>query len=244
MMQILAGLRRFASRWVTPQAVRAAGINDDFAWLTPPSYRSGTSDWDTYWDAQLAHGLGPPLFDMFCRDQDLVEVMRQRGALHVLCAGNGISLEPRALAAAGFRVVALDLSSRALQIARDFPTTPDLLRQYLDLSQCRLGGSVDFVLGSVLASDTCPGPFDVIIERRTAQLFPSEERSVFLQALATRLAPDGLLVSHCHDACWKPGTDRQHTSEDWLRAADWQIWNQTPGDASQGRTAWLFVTTG
>lgn len=84
--------------------------DDDLAWLFPPTSTSDPSAWDHYWNAQVAHGLGPPLFDMFCDDTLLVETMRRHGMTRALCAGNGISQEPRALAEAGLQVTALDLS--------------------------------------------------------------------------------------------------------------------------------------
>ena len=58
------------------------------------------------------------------------------------------------------------------------------------------GGSVRFVIGDVLDRSVCPGPFDAIIERRMLQLFPEQEQGVALDALASRLTADGLLVSH------------------------------------------------
>lgn len=47
---------------------------------------------------------------MFCDDSLLIEVMRNHGMKSILCAGNGISQEPKALAAAGMEAVALDIS--------------------------------------------------------------------------------------------------------------------------------------
>jgi len=51
--------------------------------------------------------------DMFCDDSVLVRVMNDEGIKRVLCAGNGISQEPKALAAAGMNVVAMDISPQA-----------------------------------------------------------------------------------------------------------------------------------
>jgi len=43
-----------------------------------------------------------PFVDLFCDDGPLVDAMRVNGFSSILCVGAGISLEPRALAAAGF----------------------------------------------------------------------------------------------------------------------------------------------
>ena len=61
-----------------------------------------------------------------------------------------------------------------------------------------------FVIGDILDSSVCSGPLDAIIERCTLQLFPPEERGIALDTLASRLTPDGLFLSHCHDGGWKP----------------------------------------
>jgi hypothetical protein len=53
---------------------------------------------------------------MFCEDWELVGAMRANGMKTVLCVGNGISQEPRALAWAGFDVTALDLSPLATSV--------------------------------------------------------------------------------------------------------------------------------
>ena len=83
--------------------------DDDMAWFFPPCDVHDYTVWDRYWQDQVTHGLTPPLFDMFCHDGPLIECLTTRGAKTLLCAGNGISQEPRALAAAGFEVIAMDL---------------------------------------------------------------------------------------------------------------------------------------
>jgi hypothetical protein len=54
---------------------------------------------------------------MFVEDGALVDAMRANGLRTVLCVGNGISQEPKALARAGFAVTALDLSPLATDVA-------------------------------------------------------------------------------------------------------------------------------
>src|SRR5260370_15417710 len=95
-------------------SIDPAAWDDIDSWLLPPDDVHNPALWDQYWHNQVSHGLGPPLFDMFISDDTLIEVMSEHRLRTVLCAGNGISQEPRLLAAAGFEVTALDRSPLAL----------------------------------------------------------------------------------------------------------------------------------
>ena len=156
----------------TAKAEMAPGREDDMAWFFPPcDVRSG-EPWDQYWGAQLDHGLGPQLQDMFCDDDALLDAMHTRGLTTVLCVGSGISQEPHALAAAGFDVTALDISPFAMRFASELTLSPSRVGQFFDLQRTRPGGTVKFAVGDLVDSTVCPGPFDVVIERKTLQLFP------------------------------------------------------------------------
>jgi hypothetical protein len=72
------------------------------------------------------------------------------------------------------------------------------------------GGTLTFVTGDLMDPDVCPGPFDVVIERRTLQLFPATEQMEGLERLIARLGTPGLFVSHQHLGCWRPGDSREH----------------------------------
>jgi len=119
-------------------------------------------------------------------------------------------------------VVALDLSPRALQIAREFPPSDDLLGNFLDLGSLRPGGRVEYVAGDILDSAVCPGPFDLVIERRTAQNYLDSERAHLLTALAARLSPHGVLFTHCHDSGWRPPAKPRHVTSELCREQGWQ----------------------
>jgi 2-polyprenyl-3-methyl-5-hydroxy-6-metoxy-1,4-benzoquinol methylase len=181
---------------------------------------------------------------MFCNDQEVVSVMRKIDTQRILCAGTGSSVEPRALAAAGFEVVAVDLSPRALEIAKTFPSSKEQLQHYIDPRSVRSGGSVEFVVGDLFDASVASGPFDTIIERRTAQTYEAEDRATLLSSVAARMTPEGIFVSHCHDNRWKPGTKPRHATGEWFRNYDWVIWNGGPGTKPPGRVAWLVTTTG
>lgn len=216
----------------------------DLDWLRSPTDPHDVSAWDRYWTEQVRHELGPPAFDMLCDDRDLVEVMNSEGMKNVLCAGNGISQEPRALAQAGFKVIALDISPQAVEIARGFEFPAEGFEYFCEPEMRRPGGHVDFVTGDILDSSICPGPFDVIIERRTAQLYFSHDIGPVLGELAKRLGQDGILLSHCHDGGWKPPAEPRHFTQPWFQQNRWTIWNGGPGRKPPGRVAWLFTSTG
>ena len=216
----------------------------ELSWLDPPTDPLDVAAWDRYWTEQVRHGLGPPMFDMFCDDCDLVTVMNNEGMRTVLCAGSGISQEPRALAEAGFEVVALDFSLQATGIARAFELPPEAFEDFCGPGLRRPGGHVDFVVGDILDSAACPGPFDVIIERRTAQIFFNHDIGAVLSALVKRLDHNGIFLSHCHDGSWKPPAEPRHFTKPWFQENGWTIWDGSPGRKPSGRVAWLFTSTG
>lgn len=219
-------------------------MDDGLDFLDPPTDPLDAAAWDRYWVLQVTHGLGPALFDMFCDDRNLLRVMTCEGMKSILCAGSGISQEPRALAEAGFEVVALDFSAQAMEIARGFDFPAEGFQYFCEPDMRRPGGHVDFVVGDILDSAVCPGPFDVIIERRTAQIFLSHDIGALLGALAMRLTPDGVFFSHSHDGAWKPPAKRRHFTKPWFEQNGWTIWDGSPGRKPAGRVAWLFTSTG
>lgn len=218
--------------------------DDDLSWLDPPRDIHAVEAWNKYWYDQTRHGLGPGLFDLFCPEEELILVMRRRGLTTVLCAGNGISQEPRALAAAGLHVTALDSSSVAIDIAKACRLDPAGLQHFFAPELCGPGGTVDFVVGDLRDPSVCPGPFDVVIERRTLQLFPPNECGQALDALAHRLRADGILVSHCHNGGWRPGQARRHLFENVFAEKGWVIEEGDHSFEPEGRVAWLSLSTG
>ncbi len=215
--------------------------------------------WDVWWNDRISQGrvrgflfpmVEAPLVkydgnyrDVVNRDDLLIAIMAKYGLRRVLCAGSGLSQEPRALAEAGFDVTALDLSPRALGVARAFEFGPDDMGWFCDLGARRTGGQLDFVVGSLLDRGVCPGPFDVIIERRTVQTFAEQQRSTALQALTGRLGDQGILLSHCNDICYFTSKRAFHASESWFRGNHWTIWNGAPSSNFSGRVAWLVRST-
>lgn len=216
----------------TPQPEEPDDLADllgDLAWLRPPTDVHDSHAWDSYWKNQVTHGLGPGIFDMFCDPQAIVGALKANRLQSVLCVGSGISQEPEMLASLGFDVVAMDLS----------PVAMELSKRALE----NQGPSPRFVVGDLMDPTICPGPFDMIIERRTLQLFPDSERPAALEAVANRLAPRGILFSHCHDACWRPPAEPHHATESWFRENGWEVWDHHAQSLTR-RAAWMFMSTG
>jgi hypothetical protein len=183
-------------KWVTPQA---------------PSDPRDAAGWDSYWSQELSSGGRFTAFnDQFGADPGLPDLIRARGCKTILCVGNGLSSQAAVLAGQGFEVTALDLSPLATQTAVSFrgsassgvdPPEGDLLK---------------FVCGDLFDPLACPGPFDVVLERRTLQLYGTEDRALGLERLVARLAPRGLFVSRVHMGLWRPGESREHFAKPWL----------------------------
>jgi hypothetical protein len=220
----------------------------DWSLFDHPNTTSDPGAWDKYWQNEIENGvqfgLGPRLEDMFVDDTMVVSMMRQLGFDTVLCAGNGISQEPRALASTGLDVTAMDLSPVALQIAQDWDFDEDHAQMLLDPSMRAPGGSLRYVAGDLLDTDICPGPFDLVIERRTAQLFGTKMGEA-LAALSKRLARPGVFLSHCHDGSWKPPQPRVVVTEKWFRSQGWAVVNNDAIEIEvTDRIAWPFLSTG
>ena len=226
---------------VSPDSVRPRVKKDDRSWLIPPISLVDPGPWDMYWYEQISHGVGD-FVDLFCEDGELVDAMRTNGLHTVLCVGNGISQEPRALAWAGFDVTALDLSPYATQVASEFTPPAEFLARLVEGRAGALNGNLKFVAGNLCDVDCCPGPYDIVIERRTLQLYSDEYKPRALQAVANRVASPGIFFSQSHDGRWKPPAPRIHANEWWFRAQGWPMWPMA-GPLTT-RVAWLFTTTG
>jgi hypothetical protein len=216
--------------------------------------------WDRWWQTRLSEGtadvlsiLPAPiacykgrLTDPANSDDLLLTVMAEHGLRTVLCAGNGVSQEPRALAEAGCAVTALDISPVATRFAEAFPDDPRGRRFFCSSQLRRPGGSVEFVGGDLLDVTVCPGPFDVVIERRTVQVFSEQQRAAALSALSKRLGSVGVFLSLCLDdpfpreLGWSQhDSGLFHASESWFREQGWAIWDGVPSFPLAEQVAWL-----
>ena len=191
-------------------------------------------------------GIEHAFSDRMSSDPKLPLLLKARRARSILCAGNGISTEATAFALLGFDVTALDLSEvpgrafadavsdgghplrkipemvlhedGSLMFAGSGPIDPEVcprIHQGPDLRP-QLGGALRFASGDLSDPSVCPGPFDVVIERRTLQLFPVEERGMALERLAARLGTPGTLVTHRHIGSLKANNESGPSKADQL----------------------------
>ncbi|MGE5191712.1 MAG: class I SAM-dependent methyltransferase [Deltaproteobacteria bacterium] len=216
-------------------------VPDNFDWLFPPNTVRDPAAWDAYWEKQLYYGVAG-FVHMFVDDGDLVDAMRQNGLHSVLCIGNGISQEPRALAWAGFDVTSLDLSPLAAKTAREASPAEEFLARLVGGRAGGQDGRVEFVVGDLCDPACCPGPYDVVIDRKTLQLWPDADRPMAIQAVADRLATRGIFFSQSHDGAWKPPAPPRHLVRPWFVTQGWTFWRRDV--PLTGRVAWLFTTTG
>ena len=243
--------------------------------LSRPANVRDAAGWDRYWRNHLEFGMGEQaMMDQMASDHSLPEFLVGRGARTILCAGNGFSYEAIALAILGFEVTALDLSSVPAEVMEATLRDPQhALRQLVGFSlradgawtlerpvdpalappmhmsagfPPRAGGSLILATGDLMDPEICRGPFDVVIERRTVQLFRDGEMQEALDHLIRRLATPGTFVSHKHDGGWRPGKPRQHHAEEWLGANGFEFRMTREGEevAHAPRVAFLVYTSG
>jgi hypothetical protein len=243
MWDALKGLfgRKSAAQAHGHDADEVVGESDDFSWMFPPATLVDPGPWDRYWRQHVSRGFAG-LVHLFCRDGKLVDAMRANGLRTVLCVGSGISQEPHALAWAGFEVTALDLSPFATEVARQAEPPDEFLAQLVGGRSGGLNGRAEFVVGDLCDAACCPGPYDVVIDRKTLQLFPEADRPGAMRTVASRLASTGIFFSQCHDGGWKPPAPPRHVLEPWFRSEGWQFWQDDT--AVRTRIAWLLTTTG
>ena len=217
--------------------------------------------WEQWWKERLSRGTRDLFphgesrmvsyrgrrYDLVYGDHLLVEVMADAGLRTILCAGSGISQEPRALAVAGFDVTALDLSPTAMSVAKAHELDSRDFSRFCPAEARRPGGHVEFVVGDLFDVAICPGPFDVIIERRTVQRIPEDRRGIALQSLAGRLGEVGIFLSACDDDQFPIDLGYTfhehgyfHASESWFQEGGWTLWDGVPSSVLSGRVAWLI----
>ena len=217
--------------------------------------------------------IGQGFADMMSSDTALPGLLTRRGSRTILCAGNGLSSEALSLALLGFRVTALDISAvpaqaigrtlrnpehpvhrvpgfrivddNAVTIDGDGPIDAELcpaIHRSADRAPQR-GGALTFVTGDVMDPVVCPGPFDVVIERRTLQLFPDSDQVSALGCLIARLADTGVFVSHQHQGRWRPGEPRTHYARAWLTSRGFVFGSEAESNSTP-RLAHLMFSTG
>ena len=102
----------------------------DLDWLYPPRDVHDVEGWNTYWKNQISRDSFLFFSDFFVDDLWLARTMTALGLRTVLCAGNGISLEPYALATAGVQVKAVDISAEATKFVSNLRPPAKHLKRY------------------------------------------------------------------------------------------------------------------
>jgi 2-polyprenyl-3-methyl-5-hydroxy-6-metoxy-1,4-benzoquinol methylase len=131
------------------------------------------------WESDRAVGALVELFDR--------RHLRELRVLEVGC-GNGVNAV--FMASRGCSVTAIDISSTALELARE--------------RQRAAGVQIDFIEGDVLELDTRLRPFDLVFDRglfHHLQVFQFED---YKELVADRVATGGLLHLICHHVSTRP----------------------------------------
>jgi len=216
------------------------------------------------------------LMDDMASDPTFPGLLSRRGSQTILCVGNGLSTEALSLALFGFDVTALDISAIPAQVYEGMMRDPEHavhqipgfgMREdgsvtfgapgLIDPDLCpamhrgsdhppKGGGSLSFVTGDFTTPEICPGPFDVVIERRTLQLFRGVDPIGALDRLVARLGDRGIFVSHEHRGRWKPGDPCTHFAEAWLKSRGFVLRSSADSEEcdATARLACLTFSTG
>jgi hypothetical protein len=209
---------RLLAAFLDAQASGVEGILPLYPAPIFPTDARSRDQWDLYWFSKLYDVDG--LSAVGHRDRTLedgiadlwpesAERWLRAGVRTVLLAGNGVSLEPRHLAAMGFDCTALDLSPLATTIALYLPDRPEYLAIYLSHGTGadptafdhlrRAGGRARYVCGDLADPAVLPGPYDLVITRRTLQCTAPDHLQM-LDAVLARLRPGGQLHLQEHNA--------------------------------------------
>ena len=107
---------------------------------------------------------------------------------HVLVIANGLSLLPRVGAELGQHCTAIDLSSAAISFLEAYSA------DVLPPGRRRPGGSVSFVCGDLRVVELAPGPFSLIVSRRSLWGLVDPMLQEVIEAIDRRLEPGGQLL--------------------------------------------------
>jgi hypothetical protein len=168
----------------TIEALRAAGVlrrRDD-----GPRAAVSSSAWDAIYRAgQRSDGAPLVPWASSTIDDDLAQALADHAppgaAPRLLDVGCGLGQVARHAAAAGYHVVATELSEVALQLARD---------EALDVA-------ITWIRDDICAS-ALAGPFDVIVDRATLHALPESRASAWTQTMRRLTGPGGTLIIKTH----------------------------------------------
>jgi hypothetical protein len=183
--EITQNLKKYLSRWEKEQYVKIDN---------PEEY------WGNYWGDRIGGNNADGKFFYFEITDKVVPVFRELNLKTILCVGNGVSLEPLALAHAGFNVDVLDISKQAMSFISNYNLTESDINRFYNGKEYRSGGTLRFIVGDFTDKSVCSGPYDVIITKRTLQYFTRCNFLEVIDCLIERLNYNGILISHTHNA--------------------------------------------
>jgi hypothetical protein len=153
---------------------------------------------------------------------DRLPLLRARPFRRILYAGNGICLEPHAIAHCGFEVIAVDVSASANRFVRETPVTPELLARFLpgfvpdrsglggrsgptvrtyDLEaslrrvvrEHRPGGSLTVLTADIFGYRP-EQPFQLVVSQNSIQGFPEQDQIRLAERFFDWLDPGGFCL--------------------------------------------------
>lgn len=206
----------------------------------PPRDWSKPGAWDRYWHQVLAdeeeHNWN---IHSEINSKDFLEILKTRNPVRLLCAGNGISLEPYSFVHCGFDVTALDISSVASEFVHNTRPTPEELSRFFtehiyeydpkwkvqigrpdaELTRARMqreyrpGGKLTVVTADMFRYEP-EERFDAIISNRSFQGFAESEWYELTRRFHTWLNPGGICYLELHnilDSSWRARMEQAFT---------------------------------
>lgn len=130
-----------------------------------------TEYWDNYWKNIISkEGIKGNISSFEIIDK-IVPILKKVQLKKILCVGNGISLEPLALAYIGFDVDVLDISKDAIDFLSTYKLSSDDAKKFFLEDQHCVEGKANYIVGDFRDKSVCPGKYDVVITRRTLHDF-------------------------------------------------------------------------
>jgi SAM-dependent methyltransferase len=203
-----------------------------------------TEYWDSYWKNIISKEGIKGTFSYFEIIDKIVPILEKLQLKKILCVGNGISLEPLALAYIGFDVDVLDISKEAIDFISNYRLSSDDAKKFFLEDQHCIGGKINYIVGDFRDKSLCPGKYDVVITRRTLQYFTRDNFFGNLNTLIEKLNEGGIFINHTHNAY-----DVNFAIETYLNINGFYIHRSNsnsnfPSLDEKKKIAWLFGSSG
>lgn len=166
-------------------------------------------EWDNWWKDYEKEGLYKSDYFPFYRlNYYCSEVFEEKRYKTILFVGNGISQEPQEFCYAGYKVIAMDISPYATNIAINVkPSEEDLTmrfqsydtntKKYQDeswLVKHKPGGEISFIVADINDPEICLGQYDIVVCRKVLQYFENAYLQEICRSLIKRISENGCLI--------------------------------------------------